>query len=46
MFDGGLFTNTLSFDTVLQDMTVYISAFFVDVGNTAFLSRIGSQVRA
>ena len=46
VFDGGLFTNTLSFDTVLQDMTVYISAFFVDVGNTAFLSRIGSQERA
>ena len=43
VFDGGLFTNTLSFDTVLQDMTVSISAFFVDVGNTAFLSRIGSQ---
>jgi len=43
VFDGGLFTNTLSFDTVLQDMTVSISAFFVDIGNTAFLSRIGSQ---
>jgi len=42
-FDGGFFSNTLSFDTVLQDMTITMSAFFVTPGNTAFLSRIGTE---
>ncbi len=39
-FDGGFFSNMLSFDAVLHDMTVYLSAFLVDVGDSAFLSRI------
>jgi hypothetical protein len=39
-FDSGIFTNTLSFDTVLNDMAVTMSAFFVEPGNPVFLSRI------
>jgi PEP-CTERM motif len=41
-FDGGSVTNQLSFDDVLQPFTLYMSAFYVDVGNSAFLSRIPS----
>lgn len=39
-FDSGIFTNTLSFDTVLHDMAVTMSAFFVVPGNPVFSSRI------
>ena len=43
-FDFGSFTNTLSFDNVLHDMVVTISAFFVDPDNPGsdFLTRFGA----
>lgn len=40
-YDGGNFTNTLAFDTVLQDMTITMNAFFVDPDDSGnFLSRV------
>jgi hypothetical protein len=39
-FDSGIFTNTLSFDAVVHEMAVTMSAFFVVPGNPVFLSRI------
>jgi hypothetical protein len=35
-------TNELSFDDVVQPFTLFMSAFYVEVGNTAFLARIPS----
>lgn len=40
VFAGGDLTDTLSFEEVLQPFTVFMTAFFVEVGNETFLSRI------
>src|SRR5262249_52029570 len=39
-FDAGFITNTLSFDNVVHNMTVFLSAFFVHVDNQDFLDRL------
>lgn len=42
-FAGGFsFTNELTFDTVLREFTLYLTAFFIEPGTPEFLSRIPS----
>lgn len=39
-FDGGAILDDLSFQSVLQEFDLYLTAFYVEEGNEAFLTRI------